>query len=357
MRVILLLLLLLAALLPGCRQKHGEGAPPPARADAAAIRPAPDARPTVTAAGISRVLLFTARWCSSCHQLEHDVIGSARPGAARIAGAPVEEVDFDAPVNRSTVTRFGVTGLPTVVFLDGQGEEKDRIEGFEGREPFLAEVRAIASGRDLIHLLRDQVARAPANLELKAKLGGRLLALGREAEARKVYDAVLAADPANRSGEVPKVLMHLGRYLVRVKGDLAAATAHLESALQRFPDGKDGERFAYWLGLARCQAGQKPAAVAGIDAWAQARGNPPAAVLLRADLRQTCGHDLPRALTLAQEGVAAKPRDDWGWYLVAVLSHALGRAADVAPALDRAIQIDPRSAFYRNEKARLGGKR
>ena len=318
---------------------------------------APDAAPAVTAAGISRVLLFTAKWCSVCHQLKHEVLGEAKPGAARIASAPVEEVDFDAPANRAAVTRFGVTGLPTVVLLDGKGEEKDRIEGFEGREAFLAEVRAIEAGRDTLHLLRDQAERAPANLELKAKLGARLLALGREAEARKIYEAVLAADPANRSGEVPRVLMHLGRYLVRVKADLPAATAHFESALKRFPDGKDGERFAYWLGMARCQAGRKDEAVAGIDAWARARGNPPAATLLQADLRQTCGHDLARALDLARQGVAAKPKDDWGWYLVAVLSHALGRPAEVAPAMTRAMELDPTSAFYRNEKVRLAGAR
>ncbi len=302
------------------------------------------------------MLLFTAKWCPTCHQLKKEVL-AAPLGKELLAGAALETVDFDKAARR--VAKHSVTGLPTTVFLDAQGRERDRIEGFEGQKEFVAEARAILRGRDLLPVLLDQLQRQPKNLVLRYRVGRKLLGRGREKEAFAAYDKVVAMDPHDRSGAVAKILMHRSRYLVRVKRDYPAAVAYLRAAVKRIPSGRAGESLRYWLGHALCLAGKPAAGVRVMDAYVKQRSGKAGALLLAAGLRHKCagGYELKKALAQARAAVGLKPKNDWGWYLVAALCMQLQKPAVARQAMDRAILLAPDSAFYVNEKQRMIGRR
>jgi len=301
---------------------------------------------------VRRVLLFTAKWCPTCHQLKKEVL-AAPVGKALLAGAVVESVDFDKAAGQ--VAQHSVTGLPTTVFLDGEGKERDRIEGFEGKMQFVAETRAILQGRDLLPLLMDELLRRPNDLKLRYRVGRKLLGRGREREAFLQYDKVVAMDPTDKSGAVAKILMHRSRYLVRVKRDYPAAVKYLRAVVKRVPGGRAGESLRYWLAHALCLSGKPRDAVRGMDEYVKQRSGKANALLLAAEIRHKCagGFELKKALLQARAAVTLEPKNDWGWYLVAVLSHGLKQPSAAQQAIDRAIALAPDSAFYIHEKRRM----
>lgn len=86
---------------------------------------------------------FTAEWCGPCHMLDAEVFRD--PGIAREINErfiPVRVVDRkredgrNPPVVASLQMRYSVRGFPTVVFADAARVEKERMEGFRGREAF-----------------------------------------------------------------------------------------------------------------------------------------------------------------------------------------------------------------------------
>jgi len=89
----------------------------------------------LTAAGVA-VVDFTAAWCPACRALE--------PTVDRLAGvyrdrAFIGKLDIDADGGRSVAARFGVRGIPTLIFLR-EGREVDRTVGVLGEAALSAKI-------------------------------------------------------------------------------------------------------------------------------------------------------------------------------------------------------------------------
>lgn len=89
------------------------------------------------------LLDFTADWCAPCHVLDAEVFRD--PALARIITErfiPVRVVDRqqeegkNRPIVDELLQRFTVTSFPTVLFVDGDGNVRGRMEGFQGKLEF-----------------------------------------------------------------------------------------------------------------------------------------------------------------------------------------------------------------------------
>ena len=93
------------------------------------------------AGGVPVVLDFYADWCIPCLELERITFTDDRVIEAThdMVRLKVDLTHFDSPESEQIRRQYNVAGVPTVVFLDGTGNEVEsaRIMGFVGPDEFL----------------------------------------------------------------------------------------------------------------------------------------------------------------------------------------------------------------------------
>lgn len=87
---------------------------------------------------------FYTDWCSWCRRLEKDTF--THPGVAEELRKLVAIRVNAERGGEDLANRFGVDSYPTVVFVDADGEEVDRILGYLPPEEFLRQTRRIRTG-------------------------------------------------------------------------------------------------------------------------------------------------------------------------------------------------------------------
>lgn len=102
------------------------------------------------AAGRPVMLDFSAAWCVPCHELDRSTFTDRRV-IGRSRDFAVFEVDltrFDSPGSKELRARYGVTGVPQVLFFrSGGGEVREaRVIGFIPPGPFLERMETALAG-------------------------------------------------------------------------------------------------------------------------------------------------------------------------------------------------------------------
>lgn len=95
------------------------------------------------------VLYFSANWCPPCQELSATTFRSARVREAleKIQALPVKvDLTTSEPAEDEVRRRFGVVGVPTVIFLNPRGTELRRFVGYFPETPFLQAIRELFGG-------------------------------------------------------------------------------------------------------------------------------------------------------------------------------------------------------------------
>ncbi|HEV7922303.1 MAG TPA: cytochrome c biogenesis protein CcdA [Thermoanaerobaculia bacterium] len=87
------------------------------------------------AAGKPVVIDFYADWCLPCKELDEKTFpdAKAKDELARFVRFKADLTSAESPLTRELTRQYGIVGVPTLVFLDGRGEERKelRLTGFE----------------------------------------------------------------------------------------------------------------------------------------------------------------------------------------------------------------------------------
>lgn len=85
-----------------------------------------------------KILKFEAAWCQPCKQMDKVLENFV----AKNPTADVEKIDID--ISPDIATEHSIRGIPTIIFLDDQGNEHVRLVGTKT----LAQIEAAASQVD-----------------------------------------------------------------------------------------------------------------------------------------------------------------------------------------------------------------
>jgi len=93
------------------------------------------------------VMDFYADWCIPCLELDRNTFTNAEviDGTKDVRRIKVDLTHFDSPEAEQLRKQFDIAGVPTVVFMRGDGVEErgSRIVGFVPPEEFLARLKPI----------------------------------------------------------------------------------------------------------------------------------------------------------------------------------------------------------------------
>ncbi len=172
-----------------CRPVRFVGVGAPSRRGSLVLQPPPAPPPAISRGSVVRLYDFTAVWCPPCNLLAAEVLHDP-DHAEDLTGLVIEAVDVDQPSSWALKSRYAVGGYPTVVAVDGQGDEVARMVGYPGEAATVAWLAGLGTTVPLSTL----EARDPSITGAAASAAARRLAEADRAEDARFYFARAADD-------------------------------------------------------------------------------------------------------------------------------------------------------------------
>jgi periplasmic divalent cation tolerance protein len=196
---------------------------------------------------------FFVRGSAYCRQFEEGVLADAEVVSAAQEFVPVR---VSAAANAAEAQKYDVRGAPTVLVLDGDGNEMTRVTGLAEKATLVARLADARRGKLTFREAKRRAARDPSDVPANWKVAEIFLEEGREDLAEPHLRNVVGHDEENRYGYTDDALFALG-FALGKRGEHAQAVYCLEKLQARWPQYKDRDKALYCLGLSQLALGQK----------------------------------------------------------------------------------------------------
>ena len=188
-----------------------------------------------------------------CQKLEEGVL------ADKAVVSVAEEfvcVRIDAARQADEARKLDVRGAPTILLLDGQGNEMSRVAGLVEKDPLVAKLNEAKRSKLTFREARRLATQNPSDVQANWKVAETYLEEGREDLAEPHLRNVIEHDEPNQYGYTDKAMFALG-FALGKRGEYAQAAYSFQQLLERWPDYKDKDKALYCLGLSQLALGQK----------------------------------------------------------------------------------------------------
>ena len=196
-----------------------------------------------------------------CQQLDEGVLNDKN---VRDAAQEFVCVRVDAGADVDEARKLDVRGAPTILFLDGRGNEMGRVAGLVEKDKLLTKLAEASRSKLSFREARRLAAQNPADVQANWKVAETYLEEGREDLAEPQLRNVISHDEQNQYGHTQKAMFALAFSLGK-RGEYAKATFTFEKLLERWPDFKDKDKALYCLGLSQLAQGQKDKGRAALE--------------------------------------------------------------------------------------------
>lgn len=171
---------------------------------------------------------FFTDWCKWCVELDKKVY--TNPDVADFANQNQINWKIDAEKGEgiALAKKYQVSGFPTIVFVNGDGEEIDRIVGYIPAKDFLVIMKDYNAGKNTMNSLKKTLESNQKDIEANFKIGKKIADGGNMEEAKKYFEKVISLDPNNSAGWTDDAELYIAQ-INNKKEDI-------EAFVKKYPD-------------------------------------------------------------------------------------------------------------------------
>lgn len=233
-----------------------------ARADGIPWRSSPQDA-LAEAARTNRLVMvdFSDEDCEWCDRMDNETLSNAEVIETCERVIPVR---VDVNQSPELARRYAIEGVPSFIFLEGNGDEVSRIEGYMPPPAFIERVSEVLDEQQRVVDLRQRVVAEPKDNAAKADLA-RIYINRRQGDNAAPLIDTLAALPRD---EAPKDMaeMILGTAVAYgSRGNNDRALIYLDRVIKGYPDTEEAEWAGFFTGLALGLKGDRDGAIRQLE--------------------------------------------------------------------------------------------
>ncbi|PYS01096.1 MAG: hypothetical protein DMG16_13875 [Acidobacteria bacterium] len=141
-------------------------------------------------------------WCALCKDMDRETFGDSKVIQTMADKYVWLKLNTETEEHGERLQQeFAILTYPTVLVLDGSGEEVDRVDRFLGPSQFMEKVRSFVDSPNSLAHLRKALREQPNSVAAHYALAEKLLDQNNYAKARPEFEKVIEIDPENREGK------------------------------------------------------------------------------------------------------------------------------------------------------------
>ncbi len=148
-------------------------------------------------------------WCKWCIELDNKVYSNAKVSEFANANQVNYKIDAEKGEGIDFAKKYKILGYPTVLFLDGNGNEIDRIYGYYPADDFYEMMVDYNKGVNTYNSLKATLDKDPNDIIANLKMADKYMSLGKIKEAKEHLNKIIELDPKNLSGKEDDALFKL----------------------------------------------------------------------------------------------------------------------------------------------------
>ncbi|MCE9637568.1 MAG: thioredoxin fold domain-containing protein [Planctomycetes bacterium] len=200
------------------------------------------------AAGKPVFVQFSTDWCGWCRKLEKDTFGQASVGEL-MNGFVNVYIDAEKGEGIELAKKYAASGFPTLVVMDADGGEIDRIVGYMAPAAFTTEIKRIQSGVGTLAALRKAFD-ASGGTDIDAGIAyGAKLAVANPADAAGVFEKLTDAAKSKDRETQGRLQLECAATLL-ASGQAPKAVDAAETLVRDFADTASAAKAATRVGRA-----------------------------------------------------------------------------------------------------------
>lgn len=140
-------------------------------------------------------------WCKWCIELDNKVY--AKKEVSDFANANLISYKIDAEKGEGVdfAKKYQIKGYPSILFLDGDGNEIDRIYGYVPAKDFLEMMQDYNKGVNTFSYLKAEVEKNPSNIDASLKLADKYSMYSETDKAKELLNKIVEMDGSNAGGK------------------------------------------------------------------------------------------------------------------------------------------------------------
>ena len=173
---------------------------------------------------------FFTDWCKWCVELDKKVYTNDEVSGYANKHQVNWKLDAEKGEGVDLAKKYGISGYPTIVFVDADGKEIDRIVGYYPAKDFLKMMKDFNEGKNTIGSLKKILNKNPDDPEANYKLAEKKINNeNKPDEGKTLLYKVIKADPENKTGYKEQAEFMLA--------SMSGKTDELENYIKKYPEG------------------------------------------------------------------------------------------------------------------------